>query len=323
MFRPIKLICVLICFLISTLISVDAAVYQKVPGTAVYISVPDNFELTNQFSGFVDKKTDATILVATMPPASTEMQSVFNDEGKFKREMVKQQYDIARQSYTKTRDGFLLTIYQGKQTSGHSVYDKWSTMIFAPNATYVVTIQAPEKISLSDSTAMAIFKSLSVTDNNQPSDQLNALPFTFTPQPPFVFVGSIMNSSAMLTIPTYGEEEIEQPDIILSKGLEILKGQPLDKVVDTYLKSLDGIVDQIKRRETTTTKFAGHDGLRFQAIARMKGKPVDLVIYAAIANDGRPIFMHATTKEGSFETYSVQIEKIAKSVSLRTDAAQQ
>lgn len=320
----IKLIYTIIGILGLSLITVaHAAVYTKVPGTAVYVSAPEGFQLTDQFSGFIDSKTGATILVATMPPASSEMQSLFNDEKRFKAQMVSQHYIINRQTFSKTRDGFLLAIYQGKQEAASVVYDKWSTMIFASNATYVVTIQAPEKISFPDTTAMSIFNSLSVSNDNQPDDQLRALPFTFAVQLPFEFVGSIMNSSAMLTIPALEKDDAGRPDIILSKGLENVKGQSLDNVVETYLKSLDGTVNNIENRQITPVKFAGHDGLRLQATARMKDKPVDLIIYAAIGNDGRPMFLHATGEKGKLAAYNTQIEQTANSVALRNEQERQ
>lgn len=298
---------------------VHAAVYQKVPGTAVYISVPDGFSLTTDFSGFVDDKTGATILVATMPPASKNMKDIFNDEKKFKPTMAAQRYIISSQSHRKTRDGVDVTVYQGKQAAANNVFDKWSSMLFAPNAAYVVTLQAPEKVAFSNDEAMRIFDSLSLARQNDEEDQLGALPFTFGAQPPFEFVGSIMNSSAMLTIPSYTNDDVERPDIIVTKGLEVTNGQPLDKVVDTYLQSINQTVNNVEDRKTQNTKFAGHPGLRFQATALMKGDPVDLVIYAAVGNDGHPIFMHATGEKGTLAAYSNEIEKMAESIKLRND----
>lgn len=300
-------------------LGVEAAVYQKVPGTAVYISVPEGFTLTTDFSGFVDDKTGATILVATLPPADDKIKDVFNDEKKFKPTMAAQRYIISRQSHRKTRDGFAVTVYQGKQTAANNVFDKWSSMLFASNAAYVITVQAPEKAAFSNDEAMKIFDSLSLSRQNDEGDQLRALPFTFGAQPPFEFVGSIMNSSVMLTIPSYAEDDVERPDIIVTKGLEVTNGEPLDKVVDTYLQSIKGTVNNIADRKTQKTKFAGHPGLRLQATALMKGDPVDLVIYAAVGNDGRPIFMHATGEKGTLAAYSNEIEKTAESIKLRND----
>lgn len=299
--------------------SVQAAIYQKVPGTAVYVEVPEGFALTNQFSGFIDKKTGAAILVSTLPPANDNLKSIFNDEKKFKSAMAGQNFNISRQIFKKSRDGFLLTIYRGKQTSANGAFDKWATMVFASNAAYVVTVQAPENVALSDDTAMKIFSSISLANHNDPSEQLGALPFTFGIQPPFEFVGSIMNRSAMLTIPSYGDDDVDRPDIVVTKGLEISEGEPLDKVVDNYIQSIKGTVNNVENREISPISFAGHAGLRFQATALMKGTPVDLVIYAAIGNDGHPIFMHATGQKGTLAAYTTAIKKTAESIKLRDE----
>ncbi|MHC5306195.1 hypothetical protein [Bartonella sp. LJL80] len=322
--RFTRLLVVALAMLSCPLLSAQAAIYQKVPGTAVYVSAPDGFELTNAFSGFVNQTTGATILIATLPPANPGMQEIFTDDKKFSAEMALQHYAISGQSHAKTRDGYLLTIYQGKQTSGTDIFDKWSTMVFAPDAAYVVTIQAPEKAQLSNDEAMKILRSLSLSQNNLPSDQLDALPFTFNVEPPFQFVGSIMNSSAMLTVPDYNRDDVKRPDIILTKGLEIVRDEPLEKIVDTYLLSLKGTVDNVENRQLVATKFAGHSAVRMEATARMKGEAVDLIIYAALDDAGRPIFLHATGLKGALAGYKPQIEKIAASVTLRnnTDTAQ-
>lgn len=317
-FKSMKLISLIIALCAAPVVA-RAAVYQKVPGTAVYMSVPDNFTLTTDFSGFIDTKTGAAIVVATMPPASDRMKQIFSDESKFKPAMAAQHYVVVSQSEKKSRDGYSLKIYQGKQTAANSIFDKWSSMLFASNASYVITVQAPEDVKFSNNDAMAIFESVSLARHNDEFDQLSALPFTFGAQPPFEFVGSIMNSSAMLTIPAYTKEDNERPDIIVTKGLENTKGAPLDKVVDNYLQSIKGTVDNVEDRKTSTTKFAGHPGLKLQATALMKGDPVDLVIYAAIGNDGHPIFMHATGEKGTLAAYNTEIEKTAESVKLRND----
>lgn len=318
MYKTIKLI---LFFIASYFISVSAqaAIYQKVPGTAVYLEVPEGFVLTGEFSGFVNDKTGATIVVATLPPANDNLKKIFNNEKKFKTMMSAQRFDITRQTYRKSRDGLLLTIYQGKQMSANGAFDKWATMVFATNAAYVVTIQAPEKAAFSNETALKIYDSLSLSNHNDETDQLSALPFTFGVQPPFVFVGSIMNQSAMLTIPSYSEDDVDRPDIVVTKGLEVTEGVPLTKVVDTYLQSIEGTVNNIEGRQISPTKFAGHPGLRLQATALMKGNPVDLVIYAAIGDDGHPIFMHATGEKGFLAAYTTEIEKTAESIKLRND----
>lgn len=312
--------------LISTIIalcciatSVQAAIYQKVPGTAVYVEVPDGFALTNQFSGFIDKKTGATIVVSTLTPANDNLKSIFNDEKKFKSAMAGQNFNISQQIFKKSRDGFLLTIYRGKQTLANGSFDKWATMVFASNAAYVVTVQAPENVALSDDTVVKIFSSISLANDNDPSEQLGALPFTFGIQPPFEFVGSIMNRSAMLTIPSYGDDDVDRPDIVVTKGFEISEGESLDKVVDNYIQSIKGTVNNVANREISPTRFAGHSGLRFQATAVMKGTPVDLVIYAAIGNDGHPIFMHVTGQKGKLAAYTTAIKKTAESIKLRDE----
>ena len=318
MYKSIRLISAVIALCVAPM-ATQAAVYQKVPGTAVYISVPDSFTLTTDFSGFVDKNTGASILVATMPPASNRMKELFNDQSKFTAAMGAQHYDIATQLKTKSRDGYDLIVYKGKQAAANDVFDKWSSMLFASNASYVITVQAPETEEFSADDAMKIFNSVSLASHNDETDQLNALPFTFGAQPPFEFVGSIMNSSAMLTIPAYTKEDVERPDIIVTKGLETAPNAPLDKVVDTYLQSIQNTVNNVEHRKTSTTKFAGHSGLRLQATALMKGDPVDLVIYAAVGNDGHPIFMHATGEKGTLAAYSDEIEKTAESIKLRND----
>ena len=158
-FRSMKLISLIIALCLAPM-GAHAAVYQKVPGTAVYISVPDSFTLTTDFSGFIDNKTGAAIVVATMPPASDSMKQIFSDESKFKPAMAAQHYDIVSQSDKKSRDGYALKIYQGKQTAANGIFDKWSSMLFAPNASYIITVQAPEKAKFSNNDAMAIFGKL-------------------------------------------------------------------------------------------------------------------------------------------------------------------
>lgn len=285
------------------------------------MEVPEGFTLTNEFSGFVNNKTGATVIVAMLPPANDNIKNIFNNEQKFKSTMAEQNYDVKQHMYRKTRDGFLLTIYQGKQTSQNGVFDKWATIIFSSNAAYVVTVQAPEKADFSNDEAMKIYSSLSLSGDNDETEQLRALPFTFSIQPPFGFVGSIMNRSAMLTINS-GDEDADFPDIIITKGFELVGNKPLEQLVDNYLQSIKGTIDGIKRLNTSPINFAGHPGLRLQAEGTMKGNSVDLVIYVAVGNDGHAIFMHVSGKKGMLANYSKEIEKTAESIKLRNDVAE-
>ncbi|EJF91070.1 hypothetical protein [Bartonella tamiae] len=317
MHKVTKLLVFILAFVSLHCAYAQAAIFQKVPGTSVYATVPDGFELTKKFSGFINKANNASIMIVTLPPANIQMQDIFKDEKTFSAEMALQNYTIEKQTQIKSRDGYPLTIYQGKQSLGEVSFDKWATMIFAQNATYVATIQAPEEARFQEKEAMGVFQSFSLANDTTAEDQLAALPFTFDAVFPFQFVGTLMNQSAMLVIPQLSAEDKKRPDIILSQATEVLKAAPLDQVIDFYLNSLKGTLDDITNKKFTSVKFAKRPAMRLDAHAVMKGDNVDIIIYATLDDNGHPLFLHATGIKDSLVPYENNIEAIAKSVALR------
>lgn len=294
----------------------SAAIYQKVPGSNVFLVVPNGFELTTEFSGFVDHKNDGSILIVKLPPAGETMRNAYNDKDKFSAEIAKQNFIINNQWSERTQDGILIKIYSGQQTSNNVKYNKWTTMAFLPDATYVISVQWLATAKLTNDQALDVFKSLKVTDGNTSNEQLDVLPFTFTAVQPFQPIGTAMNSSVMLGLAQYNNKS-EQPIIIISKGYENVTNLSPDIILKLYILSLKGTVDQIRDEKTKNVSFIGQDAICLTATAMMNHRAVGLMIYAAAAKDGKPVYLHAYAPKGELVNYEASIAKIAASVALR------
>jgi len=99
---------------------------QTIPGIPIALIPPQGFRLARNFTGFVNDKTGAGILVAIFPADMAHaVENTYNNHEKFTQIMLNYQFNIEKYLNEKTETGEAITIYAGTQRDERTVYDKW------------------------------------------------------------------------------------------------------------------------------------------------------------------------------------------------------
>lgn len=189
-----------------------------VRGTRVSINKTDNFSAAPNFSGFIDKATQSSIMVTEMPSPFEATTAGFNEEGLASRSMK-----LASKEAVTVGDypGILCSV---KQTAYGTDFSKWILAFGDKDRTIVVTASFPESeaeklsASLKQTLLTARYDSKA-----QPPDPMADLPFTISGSKTLLMAGRIQNT--LLFSPTGKITAIDPKDHSL-----FLVGQALNDI---------------------------------------------------------------------------------------------
>lgn len=189
-----------------------------VRGTRVSINKTDNFSAAPNFSGFIDKATQSSIMVTEMPSPFEATTGGFNQEGLASRSMKL----VSKEAVTVgDYPGILCSV---KQTAYGTDFSKWILAFGDKDRTIVVTASFP------DSEAEKLSASLKQTllsarydSKAQPPDPMADLPFTISGSKTLLMAGRIQNT--LLFSPTGKITAIDPKDHSL-----FLVGQALNDI---------------------------------------------------------------------------------------------
>jgi len=189
-----------------------------VRGTRVSITKTDNFTAAPNFSGFVDKLTQASIMVTEMPSPYAATTAGFNEAGLASRAMKLVSKEVVTVG---DYPGVLCSV---KQTAYGTDFSKWILAFGDKERTIIVTASFP------DSAADKLSQSLKQTvltacyDNKAPApDPMADLPFTISGSKTLLMAGRIQNT--LLFSPTGKISAIDPKDHSL-----FLVGQALNDI---------------------------------------------------------------------------------------------
>lgn len=287
----------------------------NVPGTPILMQPPQGFALSDDFSGFVNKDNNASIVIAIIPDkAASFVSSVFTNEDKFTKAMASYGFVVEKQRELQRENSQVpLQIYSGIQTAGEQKYHKWVTLI-AHGGLYMITIQAPEKAILSQDDVDAAFQSVDFNASFTLDDQIAQLPFFFVSAPPFQAMATILGSGVSLTVKD-AQGNKDDAKIFIVRDTQMLdKDNPI-LAQNIYLAS---IMPSFKLQNTMIERdepFLQRNGrLLVGSGISLKGEEQDIILYSAIDHDHHPVYLQALAPKGQLVNYQDIIKNIAHSV---------
>jgi len=292
------------------------AIYVKVPSTPVWLTPPDGFELTNKFSGFINKTTQGSILVISFPgKLNNKAMEIYQNAGQFKKAMLAENFIIQDEKLLKTTEGQDLTLYHGIQKADNAQFEKWVTMIISQDGAYIVTLQTPENAPIPDKVSDSVFKSIKISQTTSLKEQLDVLPFSFKSLAPFIPLNTLAGNSVLLS--TFDSQHSDdRPSIVISESIEVLPVSSSDQAMRLYLASIANSFSLTHVNSNESVMFAGYKGVKLSGNARYGGKDVEMIIYASLTKTGKAIFFHVTAPKGTLKSYQATISEIAQSVNV-------
>lgn len=297
----------------------SAALRQTIPGTPVSLIPPQDFHLAQDFTGFINDKTKAVILVATFSAgAGNTVEAIYSNRKKFTEIMCKYHFIIENSLNEKTATGEAITIYSGTQGDGATVYDKWATLV-SQNGIYMITLQSPKKANLSLEDAIALFRSIKIGAWNSLEMQVSALPFTFTVVPPFTVQATLMGSAVKLRANRKMTSDAPQTSVYIIRDTQIHSSDSVQLAQKLYIASIRQAFELKEITEEKQISFAGKTGdLLIGTGLNSEGKNEGIILYTTVDDTNKAIYLQATGEKETLFSLKEEIGKIAESTRLKS-----
>lgn len=255
-----------------------------VPGTKVRLVPPAGLPPTNQFPGFFDEESNASILVTEMPAPYSEMSKAFTKEALALKGITlisKEEISIGE------KPGVLLHLRQ----EARIVVLKWLVMTGNETEVVMITGTFPEDLKTRWSSPLRTSVLAAKWDATLKTDPLAGLLFTIQDDPELKFAKRISNMIAL----TYNGEFPGKPnnDPLLIVGPTIMRNMIADKkgFSERRLYQHTGVsVSEIK--SVNEVAIAGLQGYEIVAEGKQT-KPVigSVLIYQTILFDSDSYFL--------------------------------
>lgn len=283
-----------------------------VRGTRVSIATTDNFTAAPNFSGFIDKATQASIMVTEMPSPFEATTAGFNEAGLASRAMkLVSKEDVTVGDYT----GVLCSV---KQTAYGTDFSKWILAFGDKERTIIVTASFPDSAAekLSQSLKQAVLTARYDTKAPAP-DPMADLPFTISGSKSLIMAGRIQNT--LLFSPTGKITVIDPKDHSL-----FLVGQALNDIdipdktlfARTRLKMTANLSDiQILSEKDTTV--SGMPTREILATGKNKQGEALFVLQDIAFGGGSYFFLQGITNLSQKEEKEAEFKTIIDSFKLK------
>ncbi len=266
----------------------------RVRGTRVSITKTDNFTAAPNFSGFIDKATQASIMVTEMPSPYEATTAGFNEAGLASRAMTLVSKEVVTAG---DYPGLLCSV---KQTAYGTDFSKWILAFGDKERTIIVTASFPDAAAEKLSQSLKQIVLTARYDNKAPApDPMADLPFTIAGSKTLLMAGRIQNT--LLFSPTGKITAIDPKDHSL-----FLVGQALNDIdipdksdfARTRLKMTANLTDvQILSEQDTT----------------VSGMPTREILATGKNKQGEELFVHQDIAFGGGSYFFLQgITDLAK-----------
>jgi len=222
--------------------SVRAAEPPFLPGLSVGFEPPPSMTPAGQFSGYVDERAGASIIIVEMPAeAYADIEKGFNADA-----LKGQGVTVRKRAPFALGKGLKAFLVEGTQKQGTTVFDKWILVATNGKTTALVTVQAPATTAGYDSATVE--KSLKTIAFRAPpgvDEQLASLPFRVGDRAGFRIVRVATGNSVLMTQgPKDVVREAEQPLVIVSSGEAAIPGTlEQDRFAKQAFSTLPGIAN--------------------------------------------------------------------------------
>jgi hypothetical protein len=284
-----------------------------VAGTNISMEVPEGFVPAPNFSGFTNPETRSNIVFAHFEQSVyarlaaafvsvEEANAVFSAQGTVYTEM----------SLLPTDDGGVLTVLRGVQDLGDVTVEKW-TALSGPDDATAVTLGLHGGSDPDADAVRAALQSLTFGGPVSIEEQMAALPFAISTQPPFVVQQTLSGIAAWLF--TVEEEDPAGLRPVIMLGWDVSTDEPVAhaaEIAEPLLHDTIGLEIAVIQ-EWEPASFAGLEGIRLAGSYQRDGVAMHFAQYLSVI-EGKYVRLLATMKADEAEALMPVVEAIAMSV---------
>lgn len=211
----------LIVLALAALVAVPASAQSPkfVPGTGVGLVPPKGMVPAQSFSGFEDRASGASILVAEFPAeAYAQILPTITPEG-LAGSGLQQASPAVDWKIAGGQGGRLI---RGRQTAHGTIFRKWVMLAKGPSTTVMLSVQVPDQKSgtITDAAVDAALKTVTLKAPPTMEQQVEALPFKIDDFAGFRVVRVLAGSGLLLTEgPRDTIPDASQPVVIVANAI--------------------------------------------------------------------------------------------------------
>ncbi|UTM59039.1 hypothetical protein L4174_020195 [Photobacterium sp. CCB-ST2H9] len=307
---PVAIVISIVSLIGSATVSATP-VSVHVPGTSVTMSPPDGFVVAKQFSGFVEPKTNSSILIAELPKAAyVQLSPVFSNLELAKRALAERGIEVTRLLQVKQGNVSQPVLVGVQKIQGTDV-GKYLAL-FPGDFSVMLTYNIIPADSISEDKLGASIASVSIGNAVTVREKAEQLAFTLDAVPPFQLTDVLAGSSVVLTTFDGVDKTGKKPLITMGHSLVASSIRSPDLFSEQLLNSVAGYEKAVVI-STKHTTFAGLKGYRIEAVNNDR----TIIQYTGFDQSGQYWRLIATGSTEALAKISDEIQRVALSVKRR------
>ena len=275
-----------------------------VPGSRVSLIPPEEFYLSDLFSGFFHDATSSSIVVTEMPAEGyAQVEKIFKPG----LQANGMRFEVRDEVTVDGRPGFFM---RGTQELHGITWNKWILVFSAEDFTGMVAVTSPQSAEMPDDMALAVLRSTKIL-SSEGYDPRSDLSYVFQETEAFE-LHSVMQGNTASLISNNGDKVLYAITASTEVACDALSGQEalfsergLRSVATVDVTSLD------EPREISVDSLSGLEQL---ADAVDKKTQEELALYQAVLFEGCRYYRFVgITPRGDAERYLVDFRRMTES----------
>jgi hypothetical protein len=292
---------------------------QHVPGTSVTLEPPDGFVPASHFSGLMNPKTGAKLLVFELALAGyAEIAPGFENIDAARKKFARSGVTVETLSQITSADGSKVPVIVGTYRIAGIACRK-TVALFKGARTVMVVVDSPEESGF-DESVKAMLATVKLSTAPTVADKIGALPFTVQVTAPFRVVDIFQGSQLYMTVGELDFDSSARQPVVLISIIRASRTCPatLDRAEGELLRNTKTFqAVHIADRKRVT--FANTTGILITGTYIDKGGTKRFSQYTADGGGGRCLGMVASVGEASADSLKPSIEAIAGSIGFKPD----
>jgi len=288
----------------------EDVVFTKVPGTKIAIVVPEGFQPADQFPGYIQADSGASILITELPAPFDELKATFTEEGFATRGM---KLISSKPAKLAGNEGML---YNLTQTAQGLAFEKWIACFGIEQSTVLVTA------TFTEASAEALRDSLMTTvltvrlDQGAEIDIWEGLRFRITEVSPLKISNRMSNMLMLSEGGKKGPLGPEEPFMVIGPSISRQKIDNLEAFAKARLAKTVEIknIQVVASRAVTIANLSGYE---IVATAKDSKSDLEMHVYQVMLIDESTYYLiQGLVGANNKEKFATIFESIANSFKL-------
>lgn len=285
-----------------------------IPGTSISLRPPDGFVLSEQFSGFENRETSSSIVLAELPAAAyPEISATFSSSAEdISTAFAQQSIILEVESISSLLVGNTqVPFVEGIQTVGSAKIKKYFALLEG-ESTILLTFNIIDTAQTKRETIVETVESVVISSAPTIQQKIDELPFTVIAADPFQVLDVLAGSSVVLSINGEPDPTEETPLVIIASSFSPVQTTNIASLSTQLLQSTAGFETSTITSQSPAP-FAGSEGYLMQASLEDK----TILQYLTLLPDDFYIRMVVISPSERLDAIMPAIQTIQNSVTIK------